>query len=225
MENLVQIQNIISALIGFGSAIIVAIIAGIFQLRIAKRNREIQEKQIEQSREEFIARMEQSQKEYAERIEKLREDQKKTNLEKANDKLQAETNRFYEELMKEIVFYDRLLNELHYLNNIANPKDKEFRIKGAYPYIDNNIKDLAGEVSLNQNIAKLLGSLRAKISLYNVALEQGADTNVLEEALKRVYDLIDPINTEGFENYVNAQTNLRNFEIKTAKQIIQENSK
>lgn len=225
MENLVQIQNIISALIGFGSAIIVAIIAGIFQLRIAKRNREIQEKQIEQSREEFIARMEQSQKEYAEKIEKLREDQKKSNLEKANDKLQAETNRFYEELMKEIVFYDRLLNELHYLNNIANPKDKEFRIKGAYPYIDNNIKDLVGEVSLNQNIAKLLGSLRAKISLYNVALEQGADTNVLEEALKRVYDLIDPINTERFENYANAQTNLRNFEIKTAKQIIQENSK
>jgi hypothetical protein len=222
MENLVQIQNIISALIGFGSAIIVAIIAGIFQLRIAKRNREIQEKQIEQSREEFIARMEQSQKEYAEKIEKLREDQKKSNLEKVNDKLQAETNRFYEELMKEIVFYDRLLNELHYLNNIANPKDKEFRIKGAYPHIDNNIKDLVGDVSLHQDIAKLLGALRAKISLYNVALEQGADTNVLEEALKRVYDLIDPINTERFENYANAQTNLRNFEIKTAKQIIQE---
>lgn len=165
MENLVQIQNIISALIGFGSAIIVAIIAGIFQLRIAKRNREIQEKQIEQSREEFIARMEQSQKEYAEKIEKLREDQKKSNLEKANDKLQAETNRFYEELMKEIVFYDRLLNELHYLNNIANPKDREFRIKGAYPHIDNNIKDLVRDVSLHQDIAKLLGALRAK-SLY-----------------------------------------------------------
>lgn len=89
MENVVQIQNIISAFLGFGSAVIVAIIAGIFQLRIAKRNREIQEKQIEQSREEFIAQMEQSQKEYAEKIEKLREDQKKANLEKANDKLQA----------------------------------------------------------------------------------------------------------------------------------------
>ncbi len=203
MGNLVQIQNIISALIGFGSAIIVAIIAGIFQLRIAKRNREIQEKQ----------------------IENLREDQKKFNLEKANDKLQAETNRFYEELMKEMAFYDRLLNELHYLNNIANPKDKEFRIKGAYPYIDNNIKELVGEISLSQNIAKLLGSLRAKISLYNVALEQGADTNVLEEALKRIYDLINPINTERFENYANAQKKLRNFEIRTAKQIIQENSK
>ncbi len=222
MEKLVQIQNIISALIGFGSAIIVAIIAGIFQLRIAKRNREIQEKQIEQSSEEFIARMEQSQKEYAEKIEKLREDQKKSNLEKANDKLQAETNRFYEELMKEMVFYDRLLNELHYLNNIANPKDKEFRIKGVYPHIDNNIKELVGEVSLNQNIAKLLGSLRAKISLYNVALEQGADTNVLEEALKRVYDLIDPINTERFENYANAQTSLRKHEIDIATRIMQE---
>lgn len=124
--------------------------------------------------------------------------------------------------MKEMVFYDHLLNELHYLNNIANPKDKEFRIKGVYPHIDNNIKELVGEVSLNQNIAKLLGSLRAKISLYNVALEQGADTNVLEEALKRVYDLIDPINTERFENYANAQTSLRKHEIDIATRIMQE---
>lgn len=222
MENIVQIQSIISTFIGFGSAVIVAILAGVFQLRIAKRNREIQEKQLEQSREEFIVRMEQSQKEYAEKIEQLREEQKKANLEKANVKLQAETNRFYEELMKEIVFYDRLLNELHYLNNIANPKEKEFRIKGAYPHIDNNIKDLIGDVSLHQDIAKLLGALRAKISLYNIALEQGANPDVLEEALKRVYDLIDPINTERFENYANAQTNLRKHEIDIAKRIIQE---
>lgn len=222
MENIVQIQSIISAFIGFGSAVIVAILAGIFQLRIAKRNREIQEKQLEQSREEFIVRMEQSQKEYADKIEQLREEQRKANLEKANVKLQAETNRFYEELMKEMVFYDRLLNELHYLNNIANPKDKEFRIKGAYPHIDNNIKDLIGDVSLHQDIAKLLGALRAKISLYNIALEQRADSEVLEEALKRVYDLIDPINTERFENYSNAQTNLRKHEIDIAKRIMQE---
>lgn len=225
MENIVQIQYIISAFIGFGSAVIVAIIAGIFQLRIAKKNREIQEKQLEESRKQFFVQMEQSKKEYDEKIEQLREEQRKANLEKANDKLKAETNRFYEELIKEMMFYDSLLNELHYLNNIANPKDKEFRIKGAYPHIDNNIKDLVGDVSSHQDIAKLLGALRAKISLYNVALEQGADSNVLEEALKRVYDLIDPINTERFENYTNVQTSLRKFEIDTAKQIIQENSK
>ncbi len=41
MENIVQIQYIISAFIGFVSAVIVAIIAGIFQLRIAKKNRAI----------------------------------------------------------------------------------------------------------------------------------------------------------------------------------------
>lgn len=222
MENIVQIQSIISAFIGFGSAVIVAILAGVFQLRIAKRNREIQEKQLEQSREEFIVRMEQSQKEYAEKIEQLRDEKKKANLEKANVKLQAETNRFYEELMKEIVFYDRLLNELHSLNNIANPKEKEFRIKGAYPHIDNNIKDLIGDVSLHQNIAKLLGALRAKISLYNIALEQGANPDVLEETLKRVYDLIGPINTEMFENYANDQTLLRKHEIDIAKRIIEE---
>lgn len=38
MENIVQIQYIISAFIGFEIAVIVVIIAGIFQLRIAKKN-------------------------------------------------------------------------------------------------------------------------------------------------------------------------------------------
>lgn len=222
MENIVQFQYFISALIGFVSAVIVAIIAGIFQLKIAKKNIEIQEKQLEESRNQFLMQMEKSQKEYVEKIEQLRKEQRKANLEKANDKLQAETNRFYEELIKEMVFYDSLLNELHYLNNIANPKDKEFRIKSTYPHIDNNIKNLVGNVSLHQNIAKLLGALRSNISLYNSALKQGACFDVLEEALNRIYNLIDPINTELFENYTNAQTLLRNFEIRTAEQIINE---
>lgn len=39
MENIVQIQYIISAFIGFLSAIIMTIIASIFKLRIAEKNR------------------------------------------------------------------------------------------------------------------------------------------------------------------------------------------
>lgn len=222
MENIIQIQSIISAFIGFGSAVIVAIIAGIFQLKTAKKNREIQEKQLEESRKQFFAQMEQSQKENSKRIEQFLEEQRKANLEKANEKLQAETKRFYNNLIEEMLFYDRLLNELHYLNNIANPKWREFRVNGAYPYIDDNVKDIIGSVSLHQDIAKLLGALRANISLYNSALERGADSEILEEALERVYNLIDPINTEGFENYYNAQANLRKHEIDIAKRIIQE---
>jgi hypothetical protein len=222
MENIIQIQSIISAFIGFGSAVIVAILAGIVQLRIAKKNREIQEKQLEESRKQFFAQMEQSQKENSERIEQFLEEQRKANLEKANEKLQAETKRFYNNLIEEMLFYERLLNELHYLNNIANPKWREFRVNGAYPYIDDNVKDIIGSVSLHQDIAKLLGALRANISLYNSALERGADSEILEEALERVYNLIDPINTEGFENYSNAQANLRKHEIDIAKRIIQE---
>lgn len=222
MENIIQIQSIISAFIGFGSAVIVAILAGIVQLRIAKKNREIQEKQLEESRKQFFAQMEQSQKENSERIEQFLEEQRKANLEKANEKLQAETKRFYNNLIEEMLFYERLLNELHYLNNIANPKWREFRVNGAYSYIDDNVKDIIGSVSLHQDIAKLLGALRANISLYNSALERGADSEILEEALERVYNLIDPINTEGFENYSNAQANLRKHEINIAKRIIQE---
>lgn len=220
MGNIGEIQTIIGAFISLGSAIIVAILAGLFQLRIAKKSREIQEKQLEETRKQFLIQMEQLKKEYNEKAERLFEEQRKSNLEAANEKLQAETNRFYEGLMKEMAFYEYLLNELHYLNNIANPKEKKFRIKGAYPHIDNNIKDLLLDVSLHQDIARLLGELRAKISLYNIALEQGADSDVLEEALQRIYNLIEPIHTEGIKNYSNAQATLRKHEIDVAKHII-----
>lgn len=222
MENITQIQTIISAFIGFGSAVIVALIAGLFQLRTAKRNREIQEKQLEESRKQFFAQMEQSQKEHSEKIEQLLEEQRQAKIEKANDKLQAETQRFYDSLIKEMMFYDRLLNELHYLNNIANPKWKEFRVKEAYPHIYINVNDITGSISLHQDIAKLLGALRANISLYNSALERGVDSEILEEILKRVYDLIDPINNERFENYSNIQKSLRKHENDIAKRIMQE---
>lgn len=210
MENIVQIQTIISAFIALVSAIIVAILSGIFQLRIAKRDREIQEKQLKESKEQFSAQMKQ-----------FLEEQRNAIVEKANDKLQAETKRFYESLIEEMIFYNRLLNELHYLNNITNPKGKEFRVNGAYPYIDNNVKDLIGNVSLPPDIAKLLGALRANISIYNSALQRGADSEILEEALGQVYSLIDPINKERFENFSQAQIGLRKHEIDIAKWIIQ----
>lgn len=222
MENIEEIQSIISAFIGFGSAAIVAILAGIFQSKIAKKNREIQEKQLEESRKQFLSQMEQSQKEHSKRIEQFLEEQRKAKLEKANDKLLAGTKRAYNNLIEEIQFYDRLLNELHYLNNIANPKWREFRVKSGYPYIDNNVKDIVGSVSLHQNIAKLLGALRANISLYNSALERGADYETLEEALERVYSLIGPINTKGFENYSNDQANLRKYDVDIANRIMKE---
>lgn len=209
METIIQIQTIIGALIGFGSAVIVAILAGIFQLRIAKRNREIQEKQLKESRSQFRAQLDQ-----------ILEEQRKAILEKADEKFQAETKRFYDNVNEELLLYSRLLNEIHYLNNITTPKWKEFRVEGAYPYIDNNVKDIVGSVELPQNIAKLLGALRAKISLYNSALERGADPKTLEKALERVHDLIAPINNEMFENYSSALTKLRKHEMDIGRRIL-----
>ena len=130
-------------------------------------------------------------------------------------------DRFYTNLIKELKFYDSLWHELHYLNNITTPKDKEFRIKGAYPLIEDNIRSLIGDVSLPQDIAKLLGALRAKISLYNGALKQGVDSEILEEALRRINDLINPINTECFENYACVQRDVMNYERDKARQSIE----
>ena len=205
-------NNIISAFIGLGSAIIVAIITGIFQVIIERKNRRIAEKQFEQSR-----------KEYAEKIEQLFQEQRKQYIAQANEQFHAESNRFYQDLIRELQFYDALVNELHYLNNIVAPKSREFCSKGAYPYIDNNIKDLVRDAPLHQDIASLLGALRANISLYNAALEQGANSVILEEGLQRIYNLLDPINTERFQNYANAQNLLRKYEIETGKKILNEN--
>ena len=204
--------NIISAFIGLGSAVVVAIISGIFQAVSERKNRKIAEKQFEQSR-----------KEYADKIDQLYEEQRKNSIAQASKQFQAESNRFYQDLIRELQFYDALLNELHYLNNIVAPKSREFCSKGAYPYIDNNIKDLVRDAPLHQDIASLLGALRASISLYNAALEQGANSVILEEGLQRIYNLLGPINTERFENYANAQNLLRKYEIETGKKILNEN--
>mgnify|MGYP000267200015 CR=1 FL=1 len=85
-----------------------------------------------------------------------------------------------------MMFYDSLLNELHYLNNIANPKDKEFRIKRAYPHIDNNIKDLVGGCFFASKYCKTFRSFESQYFFVIIsALEQGAGSDVLEKALNK----------------------------------------
>lgn len=56
MENIVQIQYIISAFIGFGSAVIVAIIAGIFQSRIAKKIEKFKKSNLRSQENNFLYR-------------------------------------------------------------------------------------------------------------------------------------------------------------------------
>lgn len=204
-------NNIISAFIGLGSAIIVAILTGIFQMVIERKNRKIAEQQFEQSK-----------KEYAEKMNQMFQEQRRYNVDKARVLFQSEMNRFYEGLVKEVQLYEAMFNELHYLNNIVGSKSKEFCTKGAYPYIDNNIRDIVGEISLPQNIAKLLGALRANISLYNAALEKEVESVVLQEGLQRISNLINPIYTECFTNYANAQEALRNYEHKIGARILEE---
>jgi len=222
MDNIENLQTLLSALIGVGSAIIVTVLSGIIQLSIARKSRKLAETQFEASRREFSEKMKQAQIENAERIAQLQEEQKKSRVENASRLLQAETNRFYDALKNEMAFYERLLNELHYLNNITSPRNKDQRLSCSYPYIDNNIQELVGDISLHQDIAKLLGALRANISMYNTALKQGKTPDVLEESIDRIHVLISPINDERFKNYADAQSALRKHEAEKAKQTLYE---
>ena len=99
---------------------------------------------------------------------------------------------------------------------------KEFQSKGVHSFIDNNIETIVGGVSLPADVAKLLGSLRANIDLYNAALNRGADSDVLEELLKRVHSLIGYINEESFNNYANAQASLKRHEIRMAERVLED---
>lgn len=94
--------------------------------------------------------------------------------EKASKEFQAENNRFYADRVREMQFYDRLLNELHYLNNISHPNQKEERMKtGIYPIIPNRLYGIVDDIGLPQDIAKLIGALRVKIDIYNAAVIKG----------------------------------------------------
>ena len=215
MQNIIWNNDTTSAFIGFASAFIVAIITCIVQLYIARKNSLHSEKQLERQFKE-------SRRQYDKKIEHLLDEQKKEKLEKANDKFQAENNRFYNGLIDEIQCYKRLLNELHYINNITSFMVKEFQSKGVHSFIDNNIETIVGGVSLPADVAKLLGSLRVNIDLYNAALNRGADSDVLEELLKRVHSLIGYINEESFNNYANAQASLKRHEIRMAERVLED---
>lgn len=193
-------DNWVSAAIGCIGAIIGALVAGIAQIYTTRKT------------------IQNSQKEFSEKIDQMREDQRKEAVANATKYFNSENERFYEGLRQQILFYDRLLNELYYLNNITHPKNQERRMSIGYPHIDNNISEIVGNVSLHGRISTLLGALRSNLAMYETALVAGSASEVLEEEIDKIYKLIGAINDESFENYANAQTALREYELTRGKE-------
>lgn len=200
------------AIVGLIGAFIGALIPSIIQIITTRQTNRI-------SNEQFKAQMDLNYKEYSRRIDEIRAEQKRVAYEKASKEFQAENNRFYADKIREIQFYDRLLNELNYLNNISHPKQKEERMEiGVYPAIPNRVYNMVDDVELPGNIAKLIGALRAKIDNYNAAVIKGVSADTLEELLSKIYSLIGPINDERFESFSNAQTLIRDHEIAAGRE-------
>ena len=199
------------AIVGLIGVFIGALIPSIIQLITTRQMNKI-------SDEQFKSQLDFNYKEHQRKINQIQEEQKRVAYEKASKEFHAENNRFYDSLYRGIQFYDRLLNELHYLNNISHPNQKEERMKtGLYPTIPNRLYDMVDDIDLPQIIAKLIGALRANIDIYNAAVTKGVSEEVLEELLGKIYSLITPINEERFKNYSNAQTLIRNHEIKAGR--------
>lgn len=209
-------ETYIVAIIGVLGVIVGAIISGTFQLFATNKS-------IKNAEKQFKSQMIQTKTEFYAKLEQIQDEQKSVVIAIASEKLEAQNNRFYCDLREEMKCYDRLLNELHYLNNITHPKGKQMRMSFVeYPHIINSIRDIVGDTNLHQDIAKLLGALRCNIDLYNSALESEAIPETLEEALSRIYKLIGPINEERFENYAVAQSALRKYEVDKAQEQLQQ---
>ncbi len=120
---------------------------------------------------------------------------------------------------EELEVYKQLLNELYYLNIIANPK-KNYKENGKFPYIENNIAKIVGGCELPQDIAKLLGELRCNIDIYNSLLKCNTDISNFEMAINKIYNLINPIREEQFKNYMTAKDAIRNYSRNEAENLV-----
>ncbi len=190
-----------TAVIGFIGVVIGALSSGIFQMLVTNKT-------IKNANKQFETQMEQ-----------MRLEHKRSVGEKANKLFSASSDRFYEMGAQEIHVCDRLLNELHYLNNLSAANRKEDRMSiGAYPLITTKVDDIVGGVELHQDLAKLLGSLRSRIDIYNAAVEQGKDCVDLEKALSFIHDLIGPINEERFSSFTASLNTIMEYEKHKGKQ-------
>lgn len=199
------------AIVGLIGVFIGALIPSIIQLITTRQMNKI-------SDEQFKSEMKLNYKEYLSKIEQIQKEQKRIAHEKASKEFEAESSRFYTDRIREMQFYDRLVNELHYLNNISHPNQKEERIEtGVYPIIPNRLYDMIDDIGLPGNIAMLIGALRGKIDTYNAAVNNSVSSEVLEQLLGRIYGLIKPINEERFENYSKVQAQVRDHEIRSGR--------
>ena len=206
------------ALIGFLGAIFGSLISGFIEIYITQKT-------LRNSQKEFNSNiMQMRRKELNEAAERAEQERRKA-LKKAEQLFRRENDRFYDLLVEEMSVYDRLRNELHYLNNLTHPNRRtKAPFIGIYPHIDDKVSQIVGNVQLPQDIAALLGALRSNISYYNAALDKDFSSEIMEELLNNIYKVIGPINDELFTNYANAQTALRKHDIERGQQEIETES-
>lgn len=202
------------ALIGFAGLIVAEIVSGIIQIRNTNRTIKIAQNQ-------FNVQMEQNKDKYLSQLKRMRDEQKQIVVDTALEYFNGQSNRYYSELDKRIHFYEKLSNELFYINSISHPNNSQIRIElYAYPVIANNIGEIVNDNPLSIDVAYLLGALRCNIDLYNATLKNGASPESLEEAMARIYNLIEPINQICYENYLSDQSNKRKNEVEKGKDIL-----
>ena len=202
------------ALIGFAGLIVAEIVSGIIQIRNTNRTIKIAQNQ-------FNVQMEQNKDKYLSQLKRMRDEQKQIVVDTALEYFNGQSNRYYSELDKRIHFYEKLSNELFYINSITHPNNSQIRIElYAYPVIANNIGEIVNDNPLSIDVAYLLGALRCNIDLYNAILKNGASPESLEEAMARIYNLTEPINQICYENCLSDQSIKRKNEVEKGEDIL-----
>ena len=201
-------KEYVIAIIGVLGAIVGALIAGLFQTIITRKN-------IQSAEDQFEKQLQQNQIEFYAKIEQLRKEQHDTMVGKARSHFNAERDRFYKALLADVSFYTYLGNEITYLNNFTSPKHKDLRMKAhAYPRIEVSFFDRMCEIDLPDHIRALLGALRTHIEYYNTSIMENTPSDILEELLSVINQLLSPISNEHFSNLMNALSGLRKYEQK-----------
>ena len=195
------------ALIGFSGVIFGSLISGLIEIYIAR-------KMLQNAKNEFYESIMRAREQERKASEEKAAQERKEAVKKAELLFHNENNKFYDMLVEEMIVYDRLRNELHYLNNLTHPnRRKAMPADEIYPRIEDVICQIIGNVQLPQDIASLLGALRSNISYYNAALDINLNPEIMEELLSNIFKVLGPINDEMFTNYANVQAAIRKHDI------------
>lgn len=202
----------LATLLGAVGAILGSITTGIIEFIIFRKT-------IKENRNKFSLEIEDAHKRFNKEVEVSRENQKDIIKEHFKNIANPDNEDFICGLKKEIVACSRLLNELNYLNNLTSNMRK-CTDSNIYPLITNRIEQIIDDVEIPPSFAVNVGALRCHIDIYNSLCRNAGNIGEIENELNKIRLLINTVNEERFNTYMQAKSDLRHFCQEQSKEVV-----